>query len=89
MLLGIDAVSALASFGLERFDFVAGLLHRSGHEPAHGMPLPPHLLHDLGQRSAALPLQHRHDPGRLAALARRAALRFRRFGGFCGLRAFA
>jgi hypothetical protein len=42
------------------------------------VPLPAHLVHDLGQRGPVLPLQHGDHLGRLAALARPGGLlRFR------------
>jgi hypothetical protein len=50
ILLGVDAISPLASLGLEGFDLVAGLLHRAGHKPAHGMALPRHLLHGVDKQ---------------------------------------
>jgi DNA modification methylase len=42
MLLGIDAVAALPALGLEGFDRVAGLLHRSRREPANSVLEPAH-----------------------------------------------
>ena len=80
-LLGIDAVSALASLGLEGFNLVAGIFQRPGHKAANRMRLPAHLLHDLGQCGTVLPLQHGNDPGLLAVLARRAGFRLSGFGG--------
>jgi SAM-dependent methyltransferase len=78
MLLGIDAVGALAALRLERFDLVPSPFQGSSHEATNGMRLPAHLLHDLRNSRAILPLQHRHDLGLLAPLAR---ARFR-LGGF-------
>jgi hypothetical protein len=43
------------------------------------MPLPAHLLHDLGQSSSVLPLEHCHHLSSLATFARRAG--FQRLGG--------
>ena len=48
---------AAPPIGFEGFDSVSGLLHRAGHEPANGVLLPAHLVHDLGQRRAVLPLE--------------------------------
>jgi len=50
-MLLIDAVSALPALRFERLDGESSLLHRAGHEPADGMPLPAHFFHDLGQSS--------------------------------------
>jgi hypothetical protein len=38
--LSADAIGTLAPSRLERLDVVAGLLHRAGHKPAHGVFLP-------------------------------------------------
>jgi hypothetical protein len=77
-----DAVSALPTLRLEGGDSVPSLLHDAGHESPHGVPLPIHFLHDLGQRGAALALQHRHHLSGLTALARRGGfLRLRRLFG--------
>jgi hypothetical protein len=86
----VDAVGPLATLGLEGFDVVPGLLHRAGHEAAHGMLLPAHLVHDLGKRGAVLPLEHGHYPSGLAALPRLGGLRrFLRRGGLLVALAFA
>ena len=69
-MLVVDAVGALAALRFERFDGVPSLLHRAGHEPADGVLLPAHLVHDLRQRGAVLPLEHGGHLGRLAALPR-------------------
>ena len=46
VLLG-KAIATLAPFGLETLDRIASLLHRAaGHEPANGVALPAHRLHD-------------------------------------------
>jgi hypothetical protein len=65
-MLRVDAVGALAVLGLERFDSVASLLHRSGHKPANRVALPAHFVHDLGKCRAVLPLEHGDDLSRLA-----------------------
>jgi hypothetical protein len=89
---------ALAALGLEGFDGVSGLLHSARHEAADRVLLPTHRFHDLGERRAILPLKHRDDLRRLAALARTSAFRlsglldFGRIlgrGGFLGRLAFA
>ena len=56
-MLRVDPVGALTSLRLEGLDLVAGLLHSAGHEAADGVLLPAHLVHDLGQRRAVLPLE--------------------------------
>jgi hypothetical protein len=84
MLLRIDAVRALASLGLERLDAVAGLLHRPCHKSPDRVPLPAHLVHDLGQRCSIFALEHRDYLGRLAALAQRARFRFSWFRSLSG-----
>jgi len=85
MLLRIDAIGALASLGLEGLDLVTRPFQRAGHEPANRVPLPSHLLHNLGNRSAILALKHRDHLSRLTARARRASFRF---GWFRSLSAF-
>ena len=52
MLLLADAIGALASFGPEGLDGEPRFLHRPSHEPAHGVSLPAHPVHDLDQRGA-------------------------------------
>ena len=69
-MLLVDSVSPLSALGLEGLYGVSGFLHRAGHEPADGVFLPAHLVHDLRQRGAILPLEHRHHLRRLAARAR-------------------
>jgi hypothetical protein len=69
MLLRVDAVGALASLGLEGLDLVPSPFQRSSDESADAVRLPAHLLHNLGQRSSALALEHGDDLSRLAALA--------------------
>src|ERR1017187_4316797 len=66
----LDAVSTLASLGLEGLHGVPGLFHRASHEPAHRVLLPSHALHDLREGGAVLALQHGDHLGRLAARAR-------------------
>src|ERR1035437_9660889 len=68
--LSVDPVGALPAFRLEGLDGVTGFLNGPVHEPADGVLLPAHLLHDLGQRRPALALQHRHYLGGLTAFAR-------------------
>ena len=82
MLLA-DAVGPLAALGLEGLDLVSGLLHRAGHEPADGVPLPPHRVHDLSQCGTLLPLEHGDHLSRFAAFARPGG--FLRLGGLFGL----
>ena len=85
-LLRVDPVAALALLGLERLDGIAGFLHRAGHEPADRVFLPAHLVHDLRQRGAVFPLEHRHHTRRLAAFARPGAfLRLLRLRSLLGL----
>jgi hypothetical protein len=60
---------------------MAGFLHGTGHEAAYGVPLPAHLLHNLRQRCAVLPLQHRQHLRGLATFARHASW-LRRGGPF-------
>ena len=74
-MLLVDPIGALARVGLEGLYGVPRLLHRTGHEPADRMSLPAHLLHDLRQRGAVLPLEHRDHLASLAALARPGRLR--------------
>src|SRR5260370_7272575 len=57
-MLLVDSVSPLSALGLEGLDGVPGLLHRTGHEPADGVLLPAHLVHDLLECGAVLPLEH-------------------------------
>src|ERR1017187_4703020 len=71
----LDAVSTLASLGLEGLHGVPGLFHRASHEPAHRVLLPSHALHDLREGGAVLALQHGDHLGRLAARARLRASR--------------
>ena len=85
-MLLVDPVGALALVGFEGLDGVSGLLHRAGHEAANGVFLPAHLVHDLRQRGAVLPLEHGDHLGRLAALARPGG--FLRLGGLLALGAF-
>ena len=85
MLLG-DAVGPFSTLGLEGLDVVPGLLHRAGHEPADGVFLPAHLVHDLGKRGAVLPLEHSHYLRRLTALPRPGG--FLRFRGLLALGRF-
>ena len=85
-MLLVDPVGALALVGFEGLDRVSGLLHRARHEPADRVPLPSHLLHDLGQRGAVLPLEHGDHLRRLAALARCGG--FLRFAAVLPLGAF-
>jgi hypothetical protein len=75
-MLLIDPVGTLTFVGLEGLDRVSGLLHRAGHEPADGVILPSHLVHDLGQRGAVFPLQQRDYLSSLAALARSSTFLF-------------
>src|ERR1017187_2816283 len=77
-----DAVSTLASLGLEGLHGVPGLFHRASHEPAHRVLLPSHALHDLREGGAVLALQHGDHLGRLAARARSGDLGHR--GGLLG-----
>ena len=81
MLLRIDAIGALASFRLEGLGLVTRPFQRAGHEPANGVGLPFHTFHNLGQRGSVLALEHRHDLGRLTALAQRARFRLSWFRG--------
>ena len=74
--LGVDPVCAFVLVGFEGLDGVARLFHGAGHEPADGVLLPSHLVHDLRQSGAVFPLEHSDHLGGLAALARR--------GGFLG-----
>jgi hypothetical protein len=69
-MLGVDAVGSVAFVGLEGLDRVSGLLHRARHEPAHGLFLPAHLLHNLCKTRSGLALEHGDHLGRLAAFAR-------------------
>src|ERR1017187_9666961 len=82
-MLRVDAVGPLAALRFEGLDVVAGLFHRAGYETPDGVFQPPHLVHDLGQRSAVLALEHGDDLGRLAAFARPGAVL--RLGGFLAL----
>jgi hypothetical protein len=82
-MLLIDPVGPLAFVRFEGFDFVAGLLHRAGHEPTDRVLLPAHLVHDLDQRDAILPLEQRDDLGGLATPAYTLAFLFAR-GRFLG-----
>jgi hypothetical protein len=79
-MLLVDSVSTFSAVGLEGLHGVAGFLHRAGHESADGVLLPAHLIRDLLQRGAALPLEHGDHLSRLAALARPGA--FLGLGGF-------
>src|SRR5580704_6817480 len=85
-MLLVDAVGPFSTLGLEGLDVESGLLHRAGHEPADGVLLPAHLLHDLGKSGAVLPLEHRYYLGRLAALSRPGG--FLRFRGLLALGRF-
>src|ERR1017187_5777706 len=69
-MLRVDPIGSLAALRFEGFDGVSGLLHRAGHEPANGVLLPTHLLHNLRQRGAVLPLEHGDHLGSFAAFAR-------------------
>src|SRR5260370_11153843 len=80
--LRFDRVAALALVGFEGLYGVSGFLHRTGHEPADGVLLPAHLVHDLRQRGAVLALQHGDHLRRLAARARPHA--FLGVGGLLG-----
>jgi hypothetical protein len=62
--------SALPALRFEGLDSVSSLLHRASHEPADGMALPCHCVHDLGQSSSVLALEHSNHLGGLTALAR-------------------
>jgi hypothetical protein len=53
---------------------VSRLFHGPGYEPADGVLLPTHLVHDLGKRRSVLALEHGDHPGRFTTLARPAAL---------------
>src|SRR5260370_29173755 len=81
-MLLVDSVSTLSALGLEGLYGVSGFLHRAGHEPADGVLLPAHLLHDLRQRGAVLALQHGDHLRRFAALTRPGAFLGR--GGLLG-----
>src|SRR5260370_16837094 len=81
-MLLVDSVSTLSAVGLEGLDGIPGFLHRAGHESAYGVLLPAHLVHDLRQRGAVLPLEHGHHLRRLAAPARPHA--FLAVGGLLG-----
>src|ERR1019366_4978250 len=67
-MLRVDPIGALPFVGFEGLDLVPGLLHGAGHEAADGVLLPTHLVHDLGNGRAVLPLQHGNHLGGLAAL---------------------
>src|SRR5271169_3635537 len=69
-MLRVDAIGPFSALGLEGLDRVASLLHRAGHEPANRVLLPAHRLHNLGQGSAVLALEHGDHLGGLAAFAR-------------------
>ena len=69
-MLRVDPIRALAALRFEGLDGVSGLLHGAGHEPADGVLLPAHLVHDLGQRSAVLALELGNDLSGLATFAR-------------------
>jgi hypothetical protein len=69
MLLA-DAIGPIPSFRLETLDRLARLLERARDESAHGVLLPAHLVHDLGNRDAALALHQGDHLRHLAALAR-------------------
>src|SRR5260370_9892692 len=81
-MLLVDSVSTLSALGLEGLYGVSRLLHRAGHEPADGVLLPAHLLHDLLQRGAVLALQRGDHLRRFAALTRPGTLL--RLGGLLG-----
>ena len=49
-MLLVDLVGALALVGFEGLDGVSGLLHRAGHEPAHGVLLPAHLVQGVDEQ---------------------------------------
>src|ERR1019366_5429907 len=74
-MLLVDSIGSLAALRFEGLDGVSRLLHRAGHEPANCVFLPAHLVHDLSQRGAVLPLEHGDHLGRLAAFARAVAFR--------------
>src|SRR5450759_3516534 len=79
-MLLVDAVGALTAFRLEGFHLVPSLLHRAGHEAPHRVLLPAHLVRDLVERGAVLPLEHRDNLGRLAAFTNGASGFFLAFG---------
>src|ERR1700690_2242015 len=82
-MLLIQAVSAFAALRLERLHLIPGLLHGAGHEPAYGVLLPAHGLHDLGKSGPALALEHRNHLGGFAVFTRRGS--FHRLGCFFAL----
>src|SRR6185312_9121675 len=77
----LHPVGAVAVLGLEGFDNMACLLHRTRHEPADRVLLPAHGFHDLRQGGAVLPLEHRDHLRRLATLAWPGSFRLRPFPG--------
>ena len=54
-MLLVDSVGPFALVGFEGLDIVSGLPHRAGREPADGVLLPAHLVHQ-GQANMRRPL---------------------------------
>ena len=70
LMLLVEAISPFSALGLEGLDLVPGLLQGAGHKAADRVPLPVHGFHNLGNRRAVLPLQHRDDLGGFAPFPR-------------------